>query len=243
MDRLICNIEVDEFDPCTVKIYIPQASPLIIDEEEIPALIPLKDNSVYTFELKDIKDIDGMILPKEKITFTTAVTPAFIEAKDVLGLAEGLELPEHLIWYHIKEASKSAMFYANKYNNDNKGYGEDIVLDKDTIQERYYPFYVYIKYKAFRDCLLTFYTKKAAEPNRIKNQTGDLVYEEEFDLDRIKALLDKIEKEYEDILEEIITITANPKATMLGKRNLYKTGYRSTNMYNPTGLSGFRRGY
>lgn len=231
-ERLVCEVRVDDLDK---GLLIIKPSHSIVDPRLV-GVIPndtFKDNSVYEFEFKDIKGVNTLQATDIKTKYISAPNPCYVDLKDVTSLANGLKLDDESVLYHIREACRHANHILREYNSENPM--EQIILDRDTIKDDNYKFYMFIKYKALKDCLLDFYIKEAAKPNRIKNQTGDLMYEHDFDLKRIKDLLDDIEKEYEDWQDEIVTITADPKAVLRGKY--------AYNKYMPTHLtcSGFDR--
>lgn len=254
MEKIILKLEVDKHHKNIVKVYpatpepkeYEQDSEEDIDtgfdndnayEEEQEDMGPtigiheppsFKDNSVYEFDIKDLKSINSNIKNNFHFHYVTAPSPCYVELKDVTSLARGLKLDDESVLYHIREACRYADFIIRRYNNKAMPH-EQITLEKETIIQDYYEIYMFIRYKALRDCLLEFYIKEAAKPDSIKNQTGDLLYEHDFDLTRIKDLLDKIEDEYDDLEREFITVTAAPRQILRGKY--------SYNKYYPTHLS------
>lgn len=236
LDRVVCKVEIDPLDGRSLKITALdpyEASPLIVEEpEEVTPHPYFLDNSVYEFKIPGLKAKNGS--PNDiHAKYITSPTPALVSLRDVTSLANGLQLDDESILYHIREASKYAMYLVDKYNDLNPA--EPMNVNKYNIQSQHFTVYMFIKYKALRDCLLDFYIKEAAKPKKIKNQAGDLIYEHEYDLSAIKELLDDIEDEYEKWEEEIVTITASPKAVTRGK-------YSYTKVY-PTrlGSSGYGR--
>lgn len=236
IERVICTIEPHPFDKRCIMIVPHHDSNQIQPKEEM--MVEFKDNSIYEFELTNIKGAQALRGENIRCKYISSPNPCYVDLKDVTSLANGLKLDDESVLYHIREASRYADHIVRQYNKDSM---EQIILDKETIKEDSYRVYMFIKYKALKDCILDFYIKEAAKPNRIKNQTGDLVYEHEFDLDRLRRLLKEIEDEYEKWEEELITITADPKAVLRGKyswnkyypTNLSNSGYGRDNM--PTG--------
>lgn len=231
IEKITCKIEPHPFDKSCLMVT-PLFGMIQPRLEEDEALIEFKDNSVYEFEL-ELKGEQTM--RKEKVVgkYITSPDPCYIDLKDVISLARGFKLDEESVLFHIREASRHANYIINQYNEDN--FVEPMMVTRDNIKTDYFKLYMFVRYKALKDCVLEFYIQEAAKPNRIKNQTGDLAYEHEFDLDRLKKLLDDIEYEYGKWEEELITITADPKAVLRGKY--------SWNKYYPTHLasSGFNR--
>lgn len=236
LDRVICKVEIDPLDGRSLKITAidpHKPSPLIEQNpvEEIPQPY-FSDDSVYEFKIPGLKAKNGS--PSDiHVKYITSPKSAYIELKDVTSLANGLQLEDESVLYHIREASKYADYLIDKYNRSNPA--EPIMMNKHNIQKRYFTIYMFIKYKALRDCLLDFFIKESAKPNNIKNQVGDLVYEHTMDLNKIKNLLDDIEDEYKKWEEEIVAITASPRAVTRGQ-------YSYTKVY-PTrlGSSGYGR--
>ena len=245
LDRVVLKVEVDPLDGRSLKLtVIDPYKPSPLNSEEATAQSSLKDNSVYEFNIPKLKAKNGS--PTDiHVKYITSPKPSLVGLKDVTSLANGLKLDDESVLYHIREASKYAMFLIDRYNEKNPM--EPMHVTKDNVQSQHFTVYMFTKYKALRDCLLDFYIKEAAKPHRIKNQTGDLIYEHEFDLAAIKKLLDDIEDEYGKWEDEIITITASPKAVMRGQYSyvkyyptrLNKTGY-SRDRY-PVGFDTYRR--
>lgn len=236
LDRVICKLEVDPLDGRSLKVTALnpyQPNPLNLTEDDYnndkdgEVYQPcFQDNSVYEFNIPNLKAKNGS--PSNiHVKYITSPSPCFINLRDVTSLANGLQLDDESVMYHIREATRYANFLIDKYNESNPA--EPIAVNKYNIKTQHFEIYMFIKYKALRDCLLDFYIKKASEPNNIKNTTGDLSYEHDFDLSAIKELLDDIQKQYEEWEKEIVTRTAVPKAALRGK-------YSYTKVY-PTHLS------
>lgn len=219
--RVQCLINIDPFDDQTVIIT--------------PIRMPFEDNSVYSFELKNITDTNGISIEPTKVQYVTQPKPFYVNYKEVVALAGGLELPPELVYHHIREASKYADHIARKANKGNNPYLPPIVLDKETIETDNYGYYMFIKYKAVRECILSTYIELSSNPERIKNQTSDLIYEHQFDLANLKKLLDVLDKEADDWEKELVTISASPKQTILGKYACHP--------YHSTGLTGYGRDF
>lgn len=222
----------------------PPPLPPDVDPEEPtpePEEVAFEDNSVYEIDIKGIRAINSELKKDIHVKYITAPTPCYVELKDVTSLANGLQLEDESVLYHIREACRYADFIIKKHNSKAMLPHEMIELNRETIIEEYYEIYMFVKYKALRDCLLDFYIKEAAKPNRIKNQTGDLMYEHEFDLDRIKKLLDKIEQDYDDLEKEFVS-KASPRSALRGKYSnikYYPTNYRSSGYNRDTYPTGF----
>ena len=240
IEKITCKVEQHPFDKSCVIItplygnIMPRQIQETLQEtdEESESLIDFEDNSVYEFEI-EAKGTQTMRKEKVKGKYITSPNPGYVDLKDVTSLARGFNLDEESILFHIREASRYANHIIAEYNEDNLV--NPMIVTRENIKDDYFELYMFVKYKALRDCILEFYIQEAAKPNRIKNQTGDLIYEHDFDLNRLKALLDEIEDEYQKWQEELVTITADPKAVLRGRY--------SWNKYQPTRLSetGFNR--
>lgn len=243
IERVVCTIKPHPFDKRCVMI-IPhhdsnQVLPKQIQEDiKEENKVEFKDNSIYEFEIPNIKGKQTLKGENVRCKYITSPNPCYVDLKDVTSLANGLKLEDESVLYHIREASRHADHIVRQHNKDAI---DQIILEKETIKEEVYGMYMFIKYKALKDCILDFYIKEASRPNRIKNQTGDLVYEHEFDLERLRKLIEEIEEEYEKWRGELTTITADPKSVLRGKyswtkyypTNLSTSGYSRDNM--PTG--------
>lgn len=229
IDKMTCKVEQHPFDKSCLIV-----TPLFGDKEprNDNSIVEFKDNSIYEFEI-EAKGQQTMRKEKVKAKYITSPDPCYVDLKDVLSLARGFNLSEESVLFHIREASRYANHIINEYNKD--AYMDKMIVTRENIKEDYFELYMFVRYKALKDCVLEFYMQEVAKPSKIKNQTGDLVYEHEFDLSTLKDLLDEIEDEYEKWQEELITITADPKAVLRGRY--------SWNKYYPTNLSnsGFNR--
>ena len=160
-------------------------------------------------------------------------------------MIHGLNLGDENIIRHIVDASKTAVFWSkHKVSNVN-----DIPdFSKVNIQEDYYPFYMFVKYHATVDALKEFYITAAANPKRWKDTLSDLSREEEWDLSALRALINDFEKEAEEWLELVITITADPQWALRGKYcyavyNTYTNPFHRIHWGNPPHNTDYNRGY
>lgn len=255
LDRVLCKVEVDPLDGRTLKITpIDPPQPRLgdVDEDPLPGYDDLpqpmpkerfKDDSVYEFKIPGLRPKNG---PKKDIhvKYITTQNPSYISLRDVTSLANGLELDDESVLYHIREACKHADYIVKRYN-EKKPY-EPMSLDAKTIKEDNFTMYMFIKYKALRDCLLDFYIKEASQPKRLRNQASDLQYEHEYDFNAIKKLLDDIEKEYEEWEEKIVANTSVVEIALRGKysfNKLYPTNLSSSGYNRDRYPRGIDTGY
>lgn len=224
---------------------------ILIDPQEPNVLIfhcknklDFRPNSRYEIPLPAIKMEDGTVFEAQKIIYITEPDLYYVTLEEVLSMAHGLDLPEDRVLFHIREACRTANYWANKANGKLPK-NEQIVLKKENIKDEYYPMYMFVKTKAIYDCIKEYYIEAVTKPYSVKDQVSDLVREEKISLTAIKALLDDLEEEYEEWLEKIVTITADPKWALRGK---YAIPISTPNnkyfgLYHKTHLNGFNRGY
>lgn len=146
MERVACTIQV------TGKMIeiIPTAGVL--------------DNSLYEIRLINIKELNGTKqIEDTKIEVCTAVTPAYCTLDDVKSIIdpETCPVPDNIILYHIRTASK----YAD--------YLSPVLIDPQKVL-----FYVeqFVKYKAAHECILRHYIEQATEGGS-KGAMGDVSFE------------------------------------------------------------------
>lgn len=225
------DLYVDENDP-TVLIIKPKNK------------MDFMNNSVYEFKLPEIPLVNQTKLPAQSITYITEPAPCYATLQEVLSLAGGLDLDDKNVLFHIREASRTADYWVKK-SNSKVGPSDHIVLDKDTIREEYYPMYMFVKHKALYECIKEYYIEAVTHPYEIKDQVSDLSREEKFDLKAIKALLDQAKKDFEEWLELVVTITADPKWALRGKWSIpiSTPNNKYYGLYHKTHLNGFNRGY
>ena len=113
----------------------------------------------------------------------------------------------------IADASRVAVYWAKRKMEDTKQMPD---FNSPTFQEDYYPFYMFIKLHATVEALKEFLIQLIAQPQKWRDVLSDLERSEEWDLDAIRKLIADFEKEAEEWLELIVTITADPKWALRG---------------------------
>lgn len=205
---------------------------ILIDPDDINTIIfspinePIKTDSVYSFNLKDIQFTDGTSFTGKEDFITIPTKYYYVHVSDVLELVHGLNLDEANIVRHIIDAGKAAVYWANK-----KSTTGPISFDINTIQDEYFPFYMYIKNHAVVESLKEFYIEAMTNPVKWRDVLSDLEREEEMDFDGIKALIDDYVAEEEEWLDYVVTITADPQWALRGKY-CYTTWYSQSNPYH-----------
>lgn len=231
-DRVRFEMLVDPDDTCT----------LILS----PVNHIIQDNYIYSINISNILFVDDTTLSVKEDFITMPTDNYFVKVEDVQSHIKGLNLDDSSVIGHIIDAGKTAKYWMKKHIEDYKQMPE---LKAETIEEDYYPFYMFIKHHAIVESLKEYYIEALTNPFKWRDLLSDLEREEEYDLDAIKALIDDFEKEADDWLELVITITADPKWALRGKY-CYSTYYTwTTNPFHgthwgrPPHDTDYRRGF
>lgn len=195
--------------------------------------INFEPDSIYEFDIPRLSFEDNTYDTIGKIRYITEHTNMLVDIDDVKALMHGLKIEDEILLKHILDACDTAKYWANIHGK--------IELDKDTLKEDYYPFYMFIKYRAVYESILEFYMIAATNPIKFKDAISDLSREEEYDLKYLKDLLDDFEQEAEDWLEMIITITADPQWAVRAKTSRAIT-YKFSKPYHKYPVDGYSRG-
>lgn len=161
---------------------------------EIIPLTEIKDNSIYEIKISNLKSLKTLEnIEIDNIVFTTAMTPLFCNIIDVESLLDIIEIPEKIILYNIREASKYAE-YIFQYFNKNK------ILDRENI-----PFEVknFTRYKAAKDCLLKIYMSLATS-KLVEGTLGEIKFKGKETVPDLKKILDYLDlelKKWEDAIK------------------------------------------
>ena len=202
------------------------------------------DNSVYSLNVPSITFDDGEEIENLKEEFITCPSPAYVSINDVLSLCNGIPIEKKNVAYFIKESSKIADYWAGRKGD----YSNDSILkvefDKETIENDYYPFYMFVKYRAATECIKEFYIAAVSRPSEYHDVLSDLERKEKMDLEAIKILLDTLNAEADSWLELVVTITADPEWALRGKYSFAVTNF-NYKPYHPTGITtgNWNRGY
>ena len=219
-------------------IYADPDDPTII-YIKTNGVIQIVDNSMYEAVINNLQFEDGEIVDKYTQTFVTEISPCLVDIDDVLVLCNGMEMDKRDILMHIRTASEACMYWGEL---DGKQ-----LFSKENIKEKYYPFYMYVKYKAAVESLKEFYITAVTHPYKYKDELSDLAREEEYDLDAIAKLLNMLEDDAEYWLGQVTTITADPEWALRGKYS-YAISLEFSRPYHGTyidkkGGNGWTRGY
>lgn len=179
---------------------------------------PLKDNSIYEIKLYDIKSKDGKSL-STSIKLCTKLSPLFSDIDAVKSIVEDCDIPDDVILYHIREASRFAEY-----------------IKGTKIDEEDVPFEItqFVKYKAAHECLLR-HTIQQSSTTGLKGTIGNVAFEEKETIKDISQLLGHLCKEIDKWLDEV-------KGFKLEGRAKMKTAIKGINSSpQPIGLT-FKRG-
>lgn len=176
------EFDEDDFSQSQILIYSKKGvakhnavvtdNTIIIDFTE-----PLKDNTVYTIKLTDIKSIYGDTASLD-IKLTTAMKPLYCDIYDVTSLIGDYKMPDDVILHHIHAASKFADYIISSSNYPYE-------IDEDDV-----PFNVvqFVKYYAAHECLLR-HTVNISSTIGLKGQVGNVNFSESESVKDISSLL------------------------------------------------------
>ena len=231
-NKIQFNILVDPDDPSCIIL-----SP--VNQEEF------QGGNKYIVNIKGLQLEDGSVYSNKEEFYAPPTENFFCPVEDVKELIHGLNLGDENIIRHIIDASKTAIFWS-KHKVTNISEIPD--FNNVNMQEDYYPFYMFVKLHATVDSLKEFYISAIANPKKWKDVLSDLSREEEMDFDAIRDLISAFEKEADEWLELVVTITADPKWALRGKYsyavyNTYTNPFHRIHWGNPPHNSSYNRGY
>lgn len=157
--------------------------------ENMIEIIPdegFKDNSIYEIKLLNIKSTSGDLI-NTTIKFATKMKPMYVDAYAVSALIGEFKIPNDVILYHIKEASKFADYVISCSDNP-------FIVDENNV-----PFQVsqFVKYFAAHECLLR-HTIDLSSSTGVSGKVGDVQFSEKESVKDISKLLkhfcDEIDK-------------------------------------------------
>ena len=225
-EKIQFEMLVDPDDPSTI-IFKP--------------LSDLKDNMMYTLDIKNIKLEDGSNFSRKE-SFYTPLDYFYVPTKDVIDHISSIAPNEEEVIRHIIHAGKAALYYCKRKSKTVPNF------TMETIKQDYYPFYMYIKNHAIVDVLKNYYIEKASGPKKWRDVLSDLEREEEMDFNGLIDLIHTWEEEANEWLRLVVTITADPKWALRGKYcystyNTYANPYHDIRWGKPPHNSSYNRGY
>jgi hypothetical protein len=234
-EKVMFNLVTDMDDLETVFLFPESKGPLTGE---------VLNDSIYEIIL-NVKSQDGSVYSNREKFITTPSDYYFVPLDDVKDIVGKLRVPDINIIREIIEAGKTAVYWAKrKVDNPNSVPNFNNV----DLQEDYYPFYMFIKFHAIAETLKARYVEMVANPQKWRDVLSDLEREEEWDFDALRGLINDYEKEADEWLELVVTITADPKWALRGKY-CYTTFYTNSNPYHriqwgqPPHNSNYNRGY
>lgn len=130
----------------------------------------IKDNSQYELRVKGLQSTDGKSqLEDFRYKLVTAMSPAYCTVSDMAALRDTFDIPESMILYYIREASKYADYIKEASSELSTSTGTAVV-------EISFPVYQFVRTKVMLDCLLKAFINKAAGAG-IKGTLGKISFE------------------------------------------------------------------
>lgn len=172
------------------------------------------DNSIYELNIPNFAFDDGEVINKFKQEFVTKLEPCYVDVEDVLTLCSSIPIDTKDILMHIRMASEIANYWAYRENENEL---HPIKFTKNNLKDDYYPFYMFIRYRAAAEAIKEFYIGAVTRPSEYKDELSDLAREEKMDLSAIKKLLDSLNDEADEWLELLVVLTADPQWALRGK--------------------------
>lgn len=180
------------------------------------------DNSIYEIRLKNVQSDSGDEL-NETIKLCTKLSPLFVDLQAVKSIIDGVDVPDDVILYHIREASRFAEY-----------------IKGTSIDEENVPFEVtqFVKYKAAHESLLRHMISLASATG-IGGTVGNVTFSEKETTKDISKLL-------EHICKEVAKWTDDVKGFKMEGRAELKTAIKSSSYGKTPGYEGvspsFQRG-
>lgn len=178
-----------------------------------------KDNSIYEIKLIGINSLSGDEL-SDDIKLVTSLSPMYVDLYSVKTLIGDMDIPDDVILYHIREASRFADYIRAN-------------IDPENI-----PFEVaqFVRYKAAHECILR-HTVNLSSTLGQKGTVGKVTFEERETTKDVSKLLDHICKEIAKWLDEVKGFKLEGRAQM---KTAVRGGSRTPG-YDPIGLD-YKRG-
>lgn len=155
-----------------------------------------QDNSIYEIRLKNIKSLSDDEF-NEVVKFCTKLTPLYVDIDSVKALIGDMPIPDDVILYHIREASRFADYIKTGIREDN------------------IPFEVsqFVRYKAAHECLLR-HTVNLSSSIGVSGTVGKVTFSEKETIKDVSKLLDHLSKEIAKWLDEVKGFKLEGRAEM-----------------------------
>lgn len=176
----------------------------------------LKDNSQYEVRIKGLRSKDGTAaLDTFKHTFVTSMTPAYCTVSDMAVFRDTFDIPESMILYYIREASKYADYIRES--------AASIATTTGNTVEITFPMFQFVRTKVMLDCLLKAFINKAAGAG-IKGTLGKISFENtEKYSSNLDDLLDFLKAQLKMWQDAIRGYELEGRAAPVWSKKAYKT--------------------
>lgn len=195
--------------------------------DNIIQIIPedgVKDNSLYEIRLKNVKSTSGVEI-NENFKVYTKLSPVFVDVESVKSIIYGLDIPDDVILYNIREASRFAEY-----------------IKEEQIDENNVPFEVsqFVRYKAAYECLLRHGVSSTVSTG-LSGTVGNVSFSEKETNRDISKLLGTLRDEVAKWLDEVkgykLEGRARIKSAVRGSNSLGAIkGLSNPTYYNKTPL-------
>lgn len=144
------------------------------------------DDSIYEIKLKNVYSEDGDNL-NEVVKICTKLTPLFVDIQSVKSVIDGIDVPDDVVLYHIREASRFAEY-----------------IKGCSIDEKNVPFEVtqFVKYKAAHESLLRHMVNLSSTTG-VSGKVGEVSFSEKETTRDISKLLQYIKEEFTKWIDNI----------------------------------------
>ena len=233
-ERVSCSISVDEIEPNVLII-----KPFYLKDFD--------DNSIYEFKLPNIYATNGTFLKAQKIKYISKPSIMYASIDDIKNKLGDIDISDEVILYHLKEASRLVEVIVQKaYEKQNVHFSkEDLLILRDNVEElknTHSLVWHFVIYKTCYEALSTLYICMVTKPEKVKEVLSDLSKEFQYNLSAIKDLLDRFKKDFEDILNRLMTF-ADPVFALRGRTAMPVDINLGAPYYRPNGMDGYNRLY
>lgn len=233
-ERVNCSLTVDELEPNVLVIKPFHLQDFLSD-------------SIYDFKLPKIYSTDGDCIEAQKIRYISAPSLAYAEIRDIRAKLGDIDITDEIILYHIREASRLAeVIVAKAYSKQNISFNKEDLMELrgsvENMRNEHWVIWEFVVLKAAYESLSSLYITMVTKPDNIKEVLSDLTKEISYNLKAIKELLDDLKKQYEDIIEQIYTVT-DPVWTLRGKYAIPINPNVAAPYHGLNGMTGYNRSY
>ena len=227
---------------------------LTLDELEANVLVIkpfyMKDfdsDSVYEFKLPKIYSTDGDMLEAQKVVYVSQPSLMYATITDIRYHLGDIDISDERILYHIREASRLAEVIVKRaYEKQNIQFSKEDLMelrgDVDKMRDEHWVIWDFVVLKAAYESLSNLYINMITRPDKVKEILSDLAKEVSYNLKAIKDLLDSLKKRYEEIIQQIYTIT-DPVWGLRGKYAMPINPNVMAPYHGLNGMSGYNRSY